>query len=389
MKYRSCLTILLCILFTGSVFSQSIEKTVGGNNAFAFELFKNVFEKESNVFLSPFSISSALAMTYAGARNETEKQMSKVLHFDLNQKNIHQGFFEINSELKKYKSNSEIELSIANAIWKREGSSFKKDFLDINKKYYSTDLFPLKGAKPINEWAAKNTRNKITEIVTEGDLSDATMVLTNAIYFKGDWLNSFNEKETQKSKFKTANGKEIDIDMMFQVNQVNYFEDENNQVIDLPYKGETMSMTIILPKETNSISKLSAALSVKLFTSYIKSLEEQEVNIYLPKFSFESEFHLENVLSIMGMPDAFNPGKADFTGMANGVFIGGIIHKAVIEVNEKGSVAAAVTAVVIRETSAVKQDIFFNADHPFVIVIREKKTGSILFMGSVIEPKIY
>ena len=389
MKYRSCLTILLCILFTGSVFSQSIEKTVGGNNAFAFELFKNVFDEKANVFLSPFSISSALAMTYAGARNETEKQMSKVLHFDLNQKNTHQGFFEINSELKKCKSNSEIELSIANAIWKREGSSFKKDFLDINKKYYSTDLFPLKGAKPINEWAAKNTKNKITEIVTEGDLSDATMVLTNAIYFKGDWLNSFNEKETQKSMFKTANGKEIETDMMFQVNQVGYFEDENNQVIDLPYKGETMSMTIILPKESNSISKLSAALNVKLFTSYIKSLEEQEVNIYLPKFSFESEFHLESVLPIMGMVDAFYPGKADFTGMANDVFIGGIIHKAVIEVNEKGSVAAAVTAVIIKTTSALKQDIFFNADHPFLIVIREKKTGSILFMGSVIEPKIY
>ncbi|MBP9923008.1 MAG: hypothetical protein KBF92_04215, partial [Bacteroidia bacterium] len=238
MKYRSCLTILLCILFTGSVFSQSIEKTVGGNNAFAFELFKNVFDEKANVFLSPYSISSALAMTYAGARNETEKQMSQVVHFDLNQKLTHQGFFEINSELEKYKLDSELKLSIANAIWKQKDSNFKKEFLDLNTKYYKTNIFTLNGAKPINEWAAKNTENKITEIVTDGDLSDAKMVLTNAIYFKGDWLNSFNEKETQKSMFKTANGKEIETDMMFQVNQVGYFEDENNQVIDLPYKGE-------------------------------------------------------------------------------------------------------------------------------------------------------
>lgn len=377
-------TICFCQL-TIPVIGQSTNKTADSNAVFAFELFKEVFKKDSNTFLSPYSISSALAMTYAGARNETEKQMSKVLHYDLNQLNTHEGFFEINSSLSHYKTNPVIKLSIANALWKDEHWGFKKEYLDLTKKYYDASLFPLKGARPINDWADKNTNGKIKEIVKEGDLINARLVLTNAIYFKGDWLTSFNQKETKKDKFKITKNKMIDVDMMFQANEVNYFEDDQNQVLELPYKGETMSMTFIVPKEGNSVLNLTTNVNNKLLAYYNSNLSRQKVKMYIPKFSFTSEFHLEEVLPKMGMPDAFHPIKADFTGMSNGLSISKVIHKAFIEVNEKGSEAAAVTAVVMRKNSAPKE-IIFKADKPFMIMITDKQTGSILFVGSILNP---
>ena len=377
-------TICFCQL-TVLAIGQSTNKTADSNAVFAFELFKEVFKKDSNVLLSPYSISSALAMTYAGARNETEKQMSKVLHYDLKQLNTHEGFFEINSSFAHYKTNPVIKLSIANALWKDEGWGFKKEYLELTKKYYDASLFPLKGARPINDWADKNTNGKIKEIVEEKDLINARLVLTNAIYFKGDWLTSFNQKETKKDKFRATENKTIDVDMMFQANEMNYFEDDQNQVIELPYKGETMAMTFIVPKEGNSILNLANNINNKLLAYYNSNLSRHAVKMYIPKFSFTSEFHLEKVLSKMGMPDAFHPIKADFTGMSSGLSISKVIHKAFIEVNEKGSEAAAVTAVIMREKSAPKE-IVFKADRPFMIVITEKQTGSILFIGSVLNP---
>lgn len=378
-------TLCFCQL-TVLAIGQSTHKTADSNAVFAFELFKEVFKKDSNVLLSPYSISSALAMTYAGARNETEKQMSRVLHYDLNQLNTHEGFSMINSSFTSYKTDPVIKLSIANALWKDENWGFKKDYLELTKKYYSASIFPLKGARPINDWADKNTNGKIKEIVEEKDLINARLVLTNAIYFKGDWLTSFNQKETKKDKFRTTENKMMDVDMMFQTNEVNYFEDDQNQVIELPYKGETMTMTFLLPKESNSILNLSTNINNKLLDYYNSNLSKQKVKLYIPKFSFTSEFHLEEVLPKMGMPDAFHPIKADFTGMSDGLSISKVIHKAFIEVNEKGSEAAAVTAVVMRKSSVAPKEIIFKANRPFILLIIEKQTGSILFIGSVLNP---
>ncbi len=385
MNFKQISRIIVLCLFVSSATAQPGKQTVTGNNTFAFELFKIIFKKDSNVFLSPYSISSAMVMTYAGARNETERQMSRVLHYDVNQVNTHQGFFEINSTLGKIANDSTIKLSLANALWKSETWGFKKDYLELMQKYYDASIFSLKGAKPINDWANKKTNGKIKEIVKDTDLDNARLVLTNAIYFKGDWITAFDEKKTKKNKFRTINNKEIDVDMMFQVNEAKYFEDAKNQILELPYKGESIVMTIILPTENSSIFDLESTIDYKLFFNYNAGLIKQKVNIYLPKFSFTSEFHLEKVLPEMGMPDAFSTPEADFTGMSAGLSISKVIHKAFIEVNEKGSEATAVTAVVMKEKSAIHETTF-EADRPFMILIRDTTTNSILFMGSIMNP---
>lgn len=262
---------------------------------------------------------------------------------------------------------------------------FKKEYLELTKKYYDASIFQLAGAKPINNWADMNTEGKIKAIVKEDDLKNAKLVLTNAIYFKGNWLTSFKETDTKKDKFKITNDKVINVDMMFQTNEINYYEDEQNQVIELPYKGETMAMTIILPKESSSIINLANSINYELFTYYNSNLSQHKIKIYIPKFSFTSEYHLEKVLPNMGMPNAFDPIKADFTGMSDGLSINKVIHKAFIEVNEKGSEAAAVTAVSMTKSIAPKE-IVFKADRPFMILIADKQTGSILFIGSILNP---
>jgi serpin B len=376
---------LLFFLTTLPGFSQT-KKTVEGNSVFAFDLFKNVFSENKNTFISPYSISSALAMTYAGARGETEKQMSRVLRYDLNQVNTHEGFSELNKSISALNNDSTIKLSIANALWKSESWHFYKEYLDLTQKYYNAEIYPLKGAKPINDWADKNTNGKIKVIVHDSDLPDNTrMVLTNAIYFKGDWLTAFSESATRKTKFIISEKENTDVDMMFQENEVNYFEDVQNQVLELPYKGETMSMTFVLPKDGYSLNKLSSINQSNLFDIYHHNLSKQKVKIFIPKFSFSTEYHLKEVLPKMGMPDAFDVIKADFTGMSGGLSISDVIHKAFIEVNEKGSEAAAVTAVIMIEKAAPRE-IVFNANRPFMIFITDKKTGSILFMGSIMNP---
>jgi serpin B len=375
----------LLTLQTIIVFGQSSKETVKGNSAFSFELFKNVFVEDKNTFFSPYSISSALAMTYAGARTETERQMSKVLHYDLNQLNTHQGFFELNSLIGNLSNDSTIKLSIANALWKDEHWWFKQDYLDLTKRYYDASIFQLSGAKPINDWAYNKTNGKIKEIVKDDDLKNTHLVLTNAIYFKGDWITIFDTNNTKKEKFRTINGSSTDVDMMNQCNTVNYFEDEYNQILELPYKGESVSMIIILPKEKSSIKNLVSSLDSKQFSFYNSQLKKQEVKIFIPKFSFASEYRLKKVLPQMGMPDAFDPIKADFTGMSGGLSIGEVIHKAFIEVNEKGSEAAAVTVVTMVEKSA-RKEIIFKADRPFMFFISDKQTESILFMGCILNP---
>ena len=387
MKYNHIIIAILIGLVSFSSFGQTINETVKGNNKFAFEIFKEVFKKDGNVFISPYSISSALAMTYAGARNETEKQMSKVLHFDLNQINTHKGFLKINSKLAKIRSDTTIKLSIANALWNRP--IVKEDFLELTKRYYGASVFPLSHAKPINDWAENETNGKIKDIIKESDITPQTdMVLTNAIYFKGDWLKSFDEKDTKKDKFTTIDKKEIDVDMMFQNNEVNYFEDEQYQALELPYKGELISMILILPKSDKSIMNVVNNINSTLFDSNIQNLKKDKVKIYIPKFSFESEFELSDVLKEMGMPDAFDAGKADFSGMGlKGDWIGKVKHKSFIKVNEKGSEAAAATEVtIVWKIAKLHKELIFKADRPFIFLIRDNQTKSILFIGSVVNP---
>jgi serpin B len=332
--------------------------------------------------MSPYSISSALAMTYAGARNETEKQMSEVLHFDLTQVNTHQGFSAINKELNRTKADAGIKLAIANALWKKKGP-FNKGYMTLIKKYYDTSVFSIINADTINQWVKRKTYNKIDKLVTNDDVAGADLVLTNAIYFKGDWLQSFDVNGTKKAKFTTIDDKVIDVDMMSQCKTFNYFADDQCQVLELPYKGNSVSMIIMLPNQHISLADFVKNSNSKWFEDYCNKLSNETVEVSIPKFSFSATFTLNDALIKMGMKDAFTP-NADFSGMSPGLYISIVKHKAFIEVNEKGSEAAAATAVVM--TKSVFRMPNFTANRPFVFLIRDNKTNSILFIGSILNP---
>lgn len=370
----------IIIIWSNSINAQSFTKTVKKNNKFSFELFKEVFINDSNSFISPYSISSALAMTYAGAKGNTEKQMADVLHFELNQMKTHNGFNLLNTYFSKYNSDTSTVFSIANAIWKDENWHFKQEYLDLTNKYYQTSIYPLKGAKEINTWVNKETRNKIPEIVEEGDLANARMVLTNAIYFKSNWLYSFKKENTKLSDF---NGQQVKT--MSQKGNFKYFADENNQVIELPYQNENISMIVILPSTENNITDLVEELDYTTCQFYLNSLIKVEVNLSLPKFKVETTYDVGSSLKKMGMTDAFDLTRADFTGMSTGLSISKIIHKAFVEVNEEGTEAAAATAVIMIEKSA-RRSVEFKADRPFIFFLKDNESNSILFIGGIINP---
>lgn len=380
MKLSHVLTIVFIGLFSLTTNAQLFETTVNGNNAFAFEIFKEVFSEKASVFISPYSISSVLAITYAGARNNTEAQMSKVLHFDLNQGNTHQGFSAINKMLNKTQANDGIKLSVANAIWKNPGA-FNKDFLELTKKYYGSSIFSIINADTINQWVKKKTYNKIDRLVTPGDVAGAELVLINAIYFKGDWLQQFDVKKTKRDKFTTVDNRSVDVDMMGQFGSFNYFADNQCQVLELPYKDKMVSMFILVPEKNISMTYFVKNTNSKSFENYCNQLRKTGMEVDIPKFSFTSEFTLNDMLKKMGMLDAFSQ-TADFSGMAPGLFISLVKHKAFIEVNEKGSEAAASTAVVMTKSLPIE----FVANRPFIFLIRNNQTKSILFLGSVLNP---
>jgi len=370
----------LIISWSNSINAQSFTRTVKKNNKFSFELFKEIFTKDSNSFISPYSISSALAMTYAGAKGNTEKQMAAVLHYELNQIKTHTGFNLLNTYFKSYASDSSIILSIANAIWKDENWHFNQEYLDLTNKYYQASIYPLKGAKEINTWVKKETRNKIPTIVEEGDLANARMVLTNAIYFKSNWRYSFKKENTKRSDF---NGQPVKI--MSQKGNFKYFADEHKQVIELPYQNQNISMVVILPSIENNISNLVQELNDTTCQSYLNSLTKVEVNLSLPKFKVETTYDIDRSLKKMGMTDAFDVTRANFSGMSTGLSISKIIHKSFLEVNEEGTEAAAATAVILREKSA-RRSVDFKADRPFIFFLKDNESNSILFIGAIINP---
>lgn len=373
---------LIMYIMSNCISAQLYTKTVKRNNEFAFDFYKQIFKENSNTLFSPYSISSALAMTYAGARGNTEKQIANVLNYDSDQEKTHKGFWLLNEHFKNYKSDTVTALYIANALWKDENWWFKKDFLDLTQEYYDAAINPLTTADEINKWVRNNTNNKIKEIVSDSDLNNVRMVLTNAVYFKGNWLKKFKVENTKKDKFLNS-----EVEMMYQKGRFTYFEDEENQVLELPYENKKVSMIIILPKENSDIIHLKNIIDRRMYDYYTNSLHSAEVNVYLPIFEINTDYYLKDHLVDMGMVDAFDAASANFTGMSNGISLSSVKHKAFIEVNEEGTEAAAVTAVFFIERSANRPEpITFKADRPFMFIIKENETGSILFIGILINP---
>ncbi|MBN2375835.1 MAG: serpin family protein [Sedimentisphaerales bacterium] len=376
------------------------------NNEFAFDLYAKLLKKtdkpddQENLFFSPYSISTALAMTYAGARTDTAAQMADVFHFNLPGERLHVTFAELqkmlnNSAPAPEKQKPNYQLNVANALWGQKDYGFLDSFLALNRKYYDAGLNELdfvkqteKSRQTINKWVEDKTAQKIKNLIPKGVLDNMTrLVLTNAIYFKGDWATEFDKKSTRPAPFHINKDKTTQAPLMYQKKDFKYAQLEGLQILELPYKGEDLSMIVLLPEEIDGLTKLEKSLNAQKLDEYCKKFRKQSVKVFLPRFKMTSQFSLAQQLAQMGMPLAFSM-KADFSGMdgTKELFLSAVIHKAFVEVNEQGTEAAAATGAVMSMKSAFPSEPVFRADHPFMLLIQDNRTGSILFMGHLTNP---
>jgi serpin B len=367
---------------------------VAGNTAFALDLYARLRTEEGNLFLSPYSISTALAMTYAGARGETERQMADVLHFALEQERLHPALAALESSVQAASDSPGCALNVANALWGQQDYGFLDEFLALNRKHHGAGFRELdfvhateQARRTINTWVADQTQQMIKELLLKGDLDPAdVLVLTNAIHFKGDWASRFDRRHTQDAPFRISENDQVVVPTMRSVSQFAFAATDGLDLLELPYAGDRLSMVLLLPKKVDGLAPLEQSLSKESLERWLGSLRQQPVRVSLPRFSLESRFDLTKTLEAMGMADAFSRGKADFSGMTGrrDLFIDLVIHQATVEVSEEGTEAAAATAV---KTKGISMPAAFVADHPFLFLIRDKQTGSILFMGRVVDPR--
>ena len=383
---------------------------VNGNNEFALDLYGRISNMEGNLFFSPYSVSTALAMVYAGAHGQTESQMAQVLHFPIipmesepsssvlvpDRARFASLFGKIIHDINNRGKKGGYELNIANALWGQDGYHFLKEYIDFIETHYEGKLTEVdfKNAAEaarvkINEWVEEKTNQKIKDLIKPGMLDSMTrLVLTNAIYFKGNWASQFDKERTQEAPFTLLDGNNVNVPMMNKTEEFPYMATEDFKALDLPYVDDDLSMIILLPNKTDGIGELEKSLTADSLSLWLNQLQKRKVIVSIPKFKLTSQFSLASVLQSMGMTDAFSS-SADFSGMdgQRDLYISAIIHKAYVDVNEEGTEAAAATAVIMRLLSAEPdQTPVFRADHPFLFLIRDNKSGSILFIGRVMNP---
>ncbi|MCI0456904.1 MAG: serpin family protein [Gemmataceae bacterium] len=369
---------------------------VNGNNSFAFDLYGQLRSKEGNLFFSPYSISNALGMTYAGARTKTATEMEKTLHFSLGQQRLHPAFGELVRYLNQGGKQRKYQLTVANRLWGQKDYGFLPEFTQLLKGHYGAGLQELdfekateQARKTINAWVEQQTRDKIKDLIPERALEpDTRLVLTNAIYFKAAWEEEFPKGATKKEDFHVSTSKKVQAQMMQRNDLLRFLDSGDIKVLELPYENRDLSMVVLLPKKIDGLPALEKQLSAGRVDGWLKQMKVHQVKVALPKFKFTAEFKLNKALADLGMPLAFSK-MADFSGMASRerLFIDAVLHKAFVDVHEKGTEAAAATAVVIRPTSApIADPAEFRADRPFVFLIRENRTGSVLFLGRVVNP---
>ena len=367
---------------------------VESSNTFGANIFKQVLQDEkenANVLLSPLSIFQALSMTRNGANGLTKDEMTSVLAFDESQGD------DLNAYQKKLvdalkKADNKVNLNIANSIWYRNSLTVESPFIKVNQDYFNAevnaiDFTDAQGAKrTINNWVHKQTNGKIPEIVDEVT-PDHVMFLINAIYFYGQWQNKFDAKDTKKEAFYPEAGNEVDVNMMHQEAELGYGANELFTMIEMPYGNGHFNMVALMPNNGKKVSDIVNAMNDDNWATWMESVNTKEVVLGFPKFKFEGDYELNEPLKRMGMPLAFSD-WADFTGIlkGGGIKISKVKHKTFIEVDEKGTEAAAVTSVEIELTSVGPQKTYFTANKPFVFAITEKDTNTILFLGKFMMP---
>mgnify|MGYP001148779518 CR=1 FL=1 len=385
-----------------AVDAGDLDALVDGNSAFALDLYQRLAHEQGgeNLFYSPYSISLALAMTYAGARGETEQQMADTLNYTLPQERLHPAFNALDQilatrgEAAEGKDDEGFRLNIANAIWGQEGYTFLEGFLDTLARNYGAGLrvldfagAPERARVTINDWVSEKTEGKIEELIPKGLIGPMTrLVLTNAIYFNAAWAEPFEEQQTGDGTFDLLDGGQAQVPMMHQTTSFGYAEGEGYQAVELPYDGQELSMVILLP-DAGEFETFEASLTDDWLSATLGRLDRRQVALTMPKFEFDSGFSLNDALTAMGMEDAFS-GAADFSGMTGDrdLFISSVIHKAFVSVDEEGTEAAAATAVVMMESAAPSEPVEVTVDRPFVFAIRDIETGALLFFGRVVDP---
>ncbi len=384
------------------------KKLVNGNTAFAFDLYHALAFQAGNLFYSPYSISLALAMTYAGARGETERQMADTLGFNLPQERLHPAFNNLGLQLAsrgaeaKGQDGDGFRLNVANAVWGQDDFEFLETYLDLLTDNYGSGVRPMdfkeapeESRITINDWVADQTEDRIKDLIPQSAIDKFTrLILTNAIYFNAAWQHPFNVRSTPPGPFFMLDGSTVDVPMMNQTTYFGYAKADGYQALVLPYDSFEMSMTIILPDE-GRFREFEDSIDADIVGGILEDIRPREVWLTMPKFEFRSQFGLSETLSKMGMPDAFDDQMADFSGMDGAscppmdddpcLIISDVIHEAFVLVNEEGTEAAAATASIGRGDSIPPPPVEVTVDRPFIFLIRDRATNAILFVGRVVQ----
>ncbi|KAM5321450.1 leukocyte elastase inhibitor isoform 1-T3 [Glossophaga mutica] len=378
-----------------------MEQLSVANTRFAVDLFRTMNEDNptGNIFISPISISSALAMIFLGSKGTTAAQMSKTLHFDAVE-DIHSRFQSLNADINKH--GAPYILKLANRLYGEKTYNFLPEFLASTQKIYGAELASVDfqhafedARKVINEWVKGQTEGKIPELLAAGVVDNMTkLVLVNAIYFKGNWQKKFSKKATTDVPFRLNKKDTKAVKMMYQKEKFpyGYIEDLKCRILELPYQGKELSMVILLPDdiedESTGLKKIEEQLTLEKLHEWTKpeNLHSIEINVHLPKFKLEESYDLNSHLACLGIEDLFNS-KADLSGMSGtrGLFISKVIHKSFVEVNEEGTEAAAATGGIVTFCSLTFEENFV-ADHPFIFFIRHNPSANILFLGRLSSP---
>lgn len=383
---------------------DQVQALAQDNTAFALEFFNQIRGEDGNIIFSPISLSLALSMTMAGAESSTERAMLDALQLSLPEEDIHPAFNALLLAIEESQEKTDDEmtgdqfqLNIANSIWGQDGFNFEQAFLDILAQHYEAGIFTVdyvqnpEGARnAINNWVAEETEDRIEDLIPAGAIDTLTrLVLANAIYFYGSWMHPFDQEATTEAPFYTLDGSEISVDMMkLNGERFLYHQGDNYQVLNLPYMSSDFVMTLLVP-DSGSYEDFETSLTQQNLSDILSDLTFERVDLELPKFDFETNINANNALIALGMEEAFDPDRSDFTGIADvdDLHITDVLQKATITVDEEGTEAAAATAVIIGVTSApIDEPISLVIDRPFMFMIRHLRTNTILFMGRVLEP---
>jgi len=393
------------------------------NNQFALDLYAKLRKGEGNLFFSPSSISVALAGLLAGARGRTASQLAEALHLTSHHESLHAAFAQWTGELTTASGHYGNTLLVANALWAQKGYALSREFVDILIKNYGCELehvdfrAPQQAASLINDWVARKTEHKITRIISPGDVGPLTrLVLANAIYFKNKWDSPFERHRTHDAPFTiedgSSPGRTVQVPLMTQEGEFKYSEGDTFQAVEFPYLGHSFSMTIFLAKKGNTVGRVvrdvlkrgherdgqsapdglaafERSFTFENFERWRPRSYHKKVKVFLPRFTMDCRSGLTGALRTLGVTDVFSEGEADLSGV-NGrtdLFVGNIAHGARVEVNEEGTEAAAYTrAMIPLGRGREPKSVIFRADHPFLFLIRDTKSGGILFMGRVSDP---